>query len=165
MKIYLMRHGIAREPKGSDSEVDSQRPLTARGRDIINKVVRGLKKLEVKPDLILSSPYVRAGQTAAILAKEFDLQQHLVFSDLLVPEGKAEAIISAIVDNFMADELFIVGHLPCLNLLASLLVTGGPGLAINIKKGGVCCLSAGDLHLERCADLEWLMPPKILVKV
>src|SRR5664280_149064 len=106
MKIYLMRHGIAREPKGSDSEDDSQRPLTARGCDIINKIVRGLKKLEVKPDLILSSPYVRAEQTAAILAKGFDLQQHLVFSDLLVPEGKAEAIISAIVDNFMADELF-----------------------------------------------------------
>ncbi len=165
MKIYLMRHGIASEPDGSGIEDDRQRPLTPKGRDIINTIARALKKLDVKPDLILSSPYVRAKQTAAILAKELGCQQHLMFSDLLVPAGNAGAIVNAIVENYMADELLIVGHLPCLSLLVSLLAAGNLDLAINIKKGGVCCLLADDLRLERGAALEWLLTPKILLKV
>ena len=165
MKIYLMRHGVAREPGDADLEVDSQRQLTAKGRDTIASIAHALKKLGARPDLILSSPYVRAEQTAAILAKEFDFQKHQILSELLVPEGKAEEIIGAIVENFMADELFIVGHEPCLGLLASLLTASDFDLAINIRKGGVCCLLADDLRLEPHAALEWLLTPKILLKV
>jgi phosphohistidine phosphatase len=165
MKIYLMRHGTAREPGEADFEVDSQRPLTATGLDNVARIARALKKLDVKPDLILSSPYVRAEQTAAILAKEFDLQKHLILSELLVPEGKAEEIIGAIVENYIVDELLIVSHEPCLGLLASLLATADLNLAINMRKGGVCCLLAGDLRSEARATLEWLLTPKILLKV
>jgi len=165
MKLYLMRHGIASEPDGPSFEVDSQRPLTAKGRDKINRIARTLKKLDIKPDLILSSPYVRAEQTATILAKEFDRREHLKFSDLLVPAGKAEAIISKIVENYMVDELLIVSHEPCLSLLISTLAAGHLELAINIKKGGMCCLSADDLRIERRATIEWLLTPKISLKV
>ena len=165
MKIYLMRHGVAREPGDVDFEVDSQRPLTAKGRDNVTQIARALKKLDVRPDLILSSPYVRAEQTAVLLAKEFDLQKHLILSELLVPEGKAEEIIGAIVENYMADELLIVSHEPCLSLLASLLAAADLDLAINIRKGGVCCLLADDLRSGPHAALEWLLTPKILLKV
>ena len=164
MKIYLMRHGIASEPEDRSFELDSQRPLTTEGRAIIAQIAHALKKLDVNPDIILSSPYVRAKETAAELAKEFNRQQHLVFSDLLIPDGKAEEIISAIVDNFMVEELLIVGHLPCLSLLSSLLAAGDLDLAINMKKGGVCCLLADDLRLERRAAIEWLLTPKTLLK-
>ena len=165
MKIYLMRHGVAREPASADFEADSQRPLTAEGRDAITRIAHALKKLDVRPDLILSSPYVRAEQTAAILAKEFDLLKHLILSELLVPEGKVEDIIGTIVVNYMADEILIVGHEPCLSLLASLLAASNFDLAINIRKGGVCCLSADDLRLDPHAVLEWLITPKIILKV
>ena len=165
MKIYLIRHGIAHEPDDAGYEVDSQRQLTAKGRDNITRIAHALHKLDVKPDLILSSPYVRAEQTAAILAKEFNLQKHLILSELLVPEGKAEEIIGAIVENFMADEILIVSHEPCLSLLTSFLVTASLDLAINIRKGGVCCLLANDLRLEPRATLEWLLTPKIILKV
>jgi phosphohistidine phosphatase len=165
MKIYLTRHGIANEPDGTSIEADSQRPLTAKGRDKINKIARTLKKLGIKPDLIISSPYVRAEQTASILAKEFDGKKHLKFSDLLIPDGKAEAIINAIVENYMVDELLIVSHEPCLSLLISTLVAVNLDFTINIKKGGVCCLSAKDLRVERRATIEWLLTPKILLKV
>ena len=164
MKIYLMRHGVAREPAGAGFEADRQRPLTAEGRGMIARIARALKKLDVNPDIILSSPYVRAKETAVELAKEFNRQQHLVFSDLLIPDGKAEEIISAILDNFMVEELLIVGHLPCLSLLSSLLAAGDLDLAINIKKGGVCCLLADDLRLERRATIGWLLSPKTLLK-
>ena len=165
MKIYLMRHGIANEPDGTSFEVDSQRPLTAKGRDKIKLIARTLKELDIKPNLILSSPYIRAEQTATILAKEFDRKKNLKFSDLLVPDGKPEAIIGEIVENYLVGELVIVGHEPCLSLLISTLVAGRSELAINIKKGGVCCLSTDDLSLERRATIEWLLPPKILLKV
>jgi len=164
MKIYLMRHGIAREPKGSDIEVDSQRSLTAEGRDAITRIAHALNRLDVRPDLILSSPYVRAEQTAAIIAKEFDLQKRLVLSELLTPEGKADDIISMIVEKALVEELFIIGHLPGLALLASFLAASNFDLAINLKKGGVCCLLADDLRLEPHAALEWLLTPKILLK-
>ena len=165
MKIYLMRHGIARELDNADSAIDSQRPLTANGRNNIGSIARALKKMDVKPNLILSSPYVRAQQTAAILAKEFGLQQHLILSDLLVPDGNAEAILRAIVENYIVDELLIVSHLPCLGSLASYLASGDLDLAINLRKGGVCCLLAGDLRIEPFAAIEWLLTPKILLKV
>lgn len=165
MKIYIMRHGIASESDGPSFDDDSQRPLTDKGRDKINRIAHTLKSLDIKPDLILSSPYVRAEQTASILAKEFNCKKDLKFSDLLIPTGKAEAIISQIVENYMVDEILIVGHEPCLSLLIGTLSVGNPDLAVNIKKGGVCCLSASDLRVERRATIEWLLTPKILLKV
>src|SRR5436190_20233478 len=117
MKLYIVRHGIAYE---ADSQTtDSQRALTTQGREKINKVAHALKKLGLQPDLILSSPYVRAEQTATILAKEFDCKKDLKFSDQLVPTGKAEAIINEIAQNYQVNELVIVGHEPCLGLLIS----------------------------------------------
>ena len=144
-------------------EDDRQRPLTGEGRDKIKQIGGNLKKMGVKPDLILSSPYVRAEQTAAILAKVFDSIQHLKFSDLLVPTGDANAIISEIIAKYLVDELLIVGHEPCLGLLVSLLIASN-GPAINIKKGGVCCLSADDLSFIRRAILEWLLTPNIILR-
>lgn len=165
MRIFFARHGIAAEPDGSGLEVDSQRPLTAKGRDKINKIAHVLKRLDVKPNLILSSPLVRAEQTAALLAKELGRKDRLKFSDLLVPTGNPEAIISEIVENYMVDELLIVGHEPCLGLLISTLVAGNLDLGVNLKKGGVCCASADDLRTERRATMEWLLTPEIALKV
>ena len=62
------------------------------------------------------------------------------------------------------NELVIVGHEPCLSLLISTLVAGNLDLAINLKKGGVCCLAVDDLRVEKRATLEWLLTPKILLK-
>jgi phosphohistidine phosphatase len=164
MKIYFIRHGIASAPEGLDVEGDSQRPLTAEGRDKIGKIARALKQLDIKPDLILSSPYVRAEQTAGILAKEYDGKPLLKFSNQLTPDGESDAIISEIVENYMVDELFIVGHEPCLSLLIGTLLAADSDLTINLKKGGVCCLSVNDLHVEPRATIEWLVTPKILLK-
>jgi len=165
MKIFLMRHGIASEPGGSRFEVDARRQLTDAGREKIHKIAHALKELEIKPDLILSSPFVRAEQTAAILAREYDMEERLKFSDLLVPAGKAEAILDEITEKYMVEELLLVSHEPCLSLLISALAAGGPDLSITLKKGGVCCLSANDLRIERRATIEWLITPGISLKV
>ena len=165
MKIYLIRHSNAVEPGTPGYEDDSLRPLTEKGRDKMKDIASALKELDVKPDLIVSSPYVRAQQTAEILAKVLKYKQELTFSDALVPLGNADNIIGEINEKYSVDELVLVGHEPCLSVLIGTLTAGNPELAINIKNGGVCCISSDDLHTERKAVLEWVLTPKLLTKL
>ena len=75
MKIYLVRHGIAYEPGEPGYEDDTQRPLTDKGRDKMNKVAHVLKRLNMKPDVILSSPYLRTRQTAENSCQRAKIQE------------------------------------------------------------------------------------------
>ena len=165
MKIYLIRHSNAVDPGTPGYEDDSLRPLTEKGRDKMKDIAYALKELNVKPDLIVSSPYVRAQQTAEIVAKVLKYKQELVFSDALVPMGNADNVIGEINQKYSVDELMLVGHEPCFSILIGTLTAGNPELAISIKNGGVCCLSSDDLHTERKAILEWLLTPKILTEL
>ena len=162
MKIYLIRHSNAVEPGTPGYEDDSLRPLTEKGRDKMKDIASAFKKMGLKPDLIVSSPYVRARETAEILAKVLKYKQELTFSDSLVPSGNADEIIGEINEKYSVDELVLVGHEPCISALIGTLTVGNPELAINIKNGGICCLSSDDLHTDRKAVLEWLLTPKIL---
>ena len=162
MKIYLVRHSNAVDAGTPGYEDDSTRPLTGEGRDKMAWIARALKKLGIRPDLIVSSPYIRARETAEILSKMVKYEKDLVFSDTLVPLGRPEDIVTEIAENYAVDQLVLVGHEPCLSTLLGFLIAGNPDPAILIKKGGVCCLSAADLRRERTAVLEWLLTPKIL---
>ena len=165
MKIYLIRHSNAVDPGTPGYEEDSLRPLTEKGRDKMNEIASAIKGLDVKPDLIVSSPYIRARQTAEILAKVLKHKKDLAFSDTLVPTGNADDIVGEINEKYNVDELVLVGHEPCFSILIGTLTAGNPELAINLKNGGVCCLSSDDLHTERKAVLEWLLTPKILIEL
>lgn len=165
MKLYLIRHSNAVDPGTPGYEDDSARPLTEKGRDKMKEIAFALKALELKPDLIVSSPYVRARETAEILAKVLKYRQELSFNDALVPSGSADQIIGEINEKYSVDELVLVGHEPCLGSLVGALTAGNPDLSIDLKKGGVCCLSADDLRTERRAVLEWLLTPKLLSRL
>ena len=162
MKIYLIRHSNAVDPGTPGYEEDRQRPLTDKGRDKMKDIAYALKAMGIQPDRIVSSPFVRARETAEIVMKVLKYKQELAFSDSLVPEGNADQIIGEINEKFGVDELMLVGHEPCLSGLIGALIAGNPNLAIDLKKGGVCCLSADDLRVEREAVLEWLLTPKIM---
>jgi len=164
MKLYLVRHAIA-ENRSPDHEDDSLRPLTEKGKEKLERIASGLGKLGVEPDLIVSSPYVRASQTASILAKTLKYKEELIYSDSLVPMGEPDDMIGEINEKYSVDELMLVGHEPSMSMLASVLLAGDPNISINFKKGGVCCLSADDLHYDRKATLEWLITPKISTKL
>jgi len=163
MKLYLVRHAIAEDVR--ESEDDSLRPLTEKGREKMRRIAQALNELGVQPDLIVSSPYVRASQTASVLAKELKYKEELAYSDFLVPMAEPNDMIGEINEKFSVDELMLVGHEPNLSSLASVLLAGSPDLSINFKKGGVCCLSVDDLHYDRKATLEWLVTPKISMRV
>jgi len=164
MKIYLVRHAIA-EDRMNDYDDDSLRPLTENGKEKMRRIASGLKELGVEPDLIVSSPYIRASQTASILAKVLRHREELVYSDSLVPMGEPGDMIGEIHEKYSVDELMLVGHEPNLSALAGVLLAGDPDISINFKKGGICCLSVDDLHYDQKAVLEWLVTPKISTKL
>ncbi len=165
MNLYIIRHAIAVEPGTPGFEEDSQRSLTEKGVKKMRSIASGLRAFDVKLDLILSSPYLRASQTAEILAKEFNLQEKLAYSENLIPMGNPDNLIGEINEKYSVDSLAIVGHEPTLSSLISTLLVGSPTISINMKKGGVCCLALDDLRLERSATLEWLLTPAQLIKL
>ena len=161
MNLFLLRHGVAVKRGDLDFANDELRPLTAGGRRQLRQTGAALRKLGPKFDLILSSPLVRARQTAEIAAADLRLKKRLSFADELKPGAPAKRLIQKINRLKPAvKNLLLVGHEPDLSELISLLVTGGPGLQLDFKKGGLAKLEVGKLRAGRCAALAWLLTPK-----
>jgi phosphohistidine phosphatase len=166
MNLYIIRHAIAVDEVTSDSASDSERPLTDKGRKKMRQIAKALRHLGVEFDLILSSPYVRACETAEILADVFKMKNKILFSDYLIPDGNPELLIGEINEKHSVDSLAVVGHEPHLSSLVGLLTADTSKLEITLKKGGVCYLSADDLHHhDHRATLEWLLTPGILMEI
>ena len=166
MNLYIIRHAIAVDEGTSDYESDSQRPLTDKGRKKMRQIAKALHNLGVEFDLILSSPYVRARETAEILADVFKMKKKILFSDNLIPLGNPELLIGEINESYSVDSIALVGHEPHLSTLIGILVAENAKLDITIKKGGVCYLSADDLHhSDHRANLEWLLTPGLLTEI
>ena len=166
MNLYIIRHAIAADEATSDYASDSERPLTDKGRKKMRQIAKPLRHLGVDFDQILSSPYVRACETAEILADVFKMKNKIIFSDHLIPEGNPELLIGEINEKHTVDSLAIVGHEPHLSSLVGLLTTESSKIEITLKKGGVCHLSADDLHhQDHRATLEWLLTPGILMEI
>ncbi|MBL8061918.1 MAG: phosphohistidine phosphatase SixA [Anaerolineales bacterium] len=163
MNLYLIRHAIAEEEASSGE--DSQRALTEKGAKKMRQIAKGLRMLGVEFDLILSSPYLRARQTAEILSDVFKLKKEIVYSEDLIPMGDPDLLLAEINEKYSMDSLAIVGHEPYLSTFVSLLTAGGTPVELTFKKGGVCRLSTDDLHHSRKATLEWLLTPGVLVEI
>ena len=165
MDLYIIRHGIAVEAGTPGFEHDSQRPLTEKGREKMHAIATGLRALDVNFDQILSSPYVRAWETAKILADVFEMKDKLAFSEYLVPMSFTEQLIDEIIEKYPVRSLGVVGHEPSLSALISTLLVGDTDMMINMKKGGVCCLKLDLQGRERRAMLEWLLSPAQSLKL
>lgn len=157
MEIYILRHGIAVERGTPGYKNDSERPLTKEGEEKVHQIASSMLAMGLKFDLILSSPYVRAARTAQIVAAELD--EKVRFTDFLKPGGNALALIRQINDE-KPQRVLLVGHEPDLSQLISLLVTGGGDAPIELKKGGLCKMTAEKLAFSQCATLNWLLTPK-----
>ena len=159
MEIYVFRHGIAVERGTPGYKKDSDRPLTKEGEEKLSQIAQAMLSMELEFDLILSSPFVRAAKTAQIVASELD--EEVTFTEFLEPDGDALALISQINDE-KPQRVLLVGHEPDLSRLISVLTTGGTAAAIELKKGGLCKMSADKLTFGQCATLNWLLTPKQL---
>jgi len=162
MNLFLLRHGLAVERTIPSFKLDSDRPLTPDGRKKIVRVAAFLGQMKISFDLILTSPYVRARQTAVIVAEALNAPKALATSKNLAPGGSSRALVDELNHRHQpTNDVLLVGHEPDLSRLISELVTGKPGVAIEMKKGGLCKLEIPTLRHGRCATLQWLLTPKL----
>ena len=161
MNLFLLRHGLAAERNIPGFQRDSDRPLTPEGRKKTAGLAAGLKHLHLSFDLIITSPYVRARQTAEVVAQILKLRKQVELSKDLTPGSSPRPLIEQLRSGRPMDDVLLVGHEPDLSRLISVLVTGKHGLALELKKGGLCKLEIGILRYGRCATLQWLVTPKL----
>jgi phosphohistidine phosphatase len=161
MDLYLMRHGIA-VPGGSPGIAsDEDRPLSPKGIKRMRKAARGLSTLEIAFDQVFTSPLLRARQTAEIVAEILELKEQPEELPELAPGNSIEKLLSSLSTHRDRKRLLLVGHQPFLGEAASYLLTGGKGIRMDLRKGGLCHLRIDDFP-EGNAALRYLLTSKQL---
>ena len=160
--LYLIRHAIAfeRGPKWPD---DTKRPLTAAGAAKMRRAAKGLVAAGVKLDLVLSSPLVRARQTADIVVAAFKRPPKIVEAGELAPDQTADAVAKLLASHRQARRVALVGHEPDLGQFTAWLI--GAPRPIPFKKGGTARLDVPDHLVRGSGQLVWLATPGLLRKI
>ena len=161
MNLYLMRHGLAID-RGTYVE-DGDRPLTALGKKKTAQVGEHLQKIGLEFDLIVTSPLVRARQTAEILHHQ-SLSRDLEISPDLAPEGNLSRFLAGLAAYAKSGaSLIAVGHQPDLGNWAEMLIYGQIKEAIVLKKAGIIGLQLPDTgDAIGNSQIFWLTSPKLL---
>lgn len=166
MKLYFLRHAIAVEHDAQGFENDADRPLTDEGKRKLREVAAAMEALKLSFDLILSSPYVRARETAEIVAEVLGQSKRLELSETLTPGGSTTQLVELLNHRQpAAEKVLLVGHEPYLSGLISLLLSGKEDLPVTMKKAGLCKLTAESLAHGRCARLDWLLTPRQMARM
>lgn len=161
MDLVLVRHGAAekREAFAATGQPDELRPLTAKGREKLQRAALGLKALVPAVDRIATSRLLRARQTAAILAEVYGAPLPLELPEL-EPDADCEDVVRWLRAQPRAATLLLVGHEPNLGELVAWLT--GRAQAVAMKKGGACRLSLSRGVRKSGATLAWRMAPSDL---
>lgn len=161
MNLYLLRHGLAVDRSKPGYKKDADRPLTPKGKQRLWHVAEAMEEMDLEFDAIIASPFLRATQTAEIVAEGLDLRKKLSTTEHLTPNGNPKLLLEHISQLKPASkDVLIVGHEPYLSQLIGLLVAGNTNALIDLKKGALCKLEIETLRCGRCATLAWLLSPK-----
>lgn len=162
LDLFLIRHGIAAQRSSSIASEDTQRPLTAKGRKRVARIAESLHRLGYEVDWIVTSPLVRAAETAEIVAKSSRPSVPRDVCAALSPGGSPEDLWSFLASNPQHKRIMLVGHEPDLSELAALLIGAGAQANLGFKKGG-CCLIRCDSPPSRArGQLVWWLTPRLL---
>lgn len=162
VEIYLIRHGLAAE-RGENYPDDTKRPLTQRGIERLKREGRGLVALDVMFEVILTSPLVRARQTAETIADAFRTRPQVVNTDALAPGGTHNALIDELAKHSRRKRIALVGHEPGIGELAARLI--GLRRPFEFKKGAICRIDVHALPPTGPGQLHWFLTPRILRKL
>ncbi|MEA3138886.1 MAG: phosphohistidine phosphatase [Gammaproteobacteria bacterium] len=161
MDLLIIRHAIALDRDRYRWREDAARPLSPAGIRRARKAAEGLKKLTSRPQRLLTSPLVRAKQTAQILTDVAGWPAAEVVSELS-PGEPALAVIELLAKDH-SKLTAVVGHQPGLgHLLAACMLGGGGSLRIELKKNAVACVSFNGKPRAGQAELKWLATPRML---
>jgi phosphohistidine phosphatase len=161
MKVFLVRHAIAHERNRVRWPNDALRPLTSAGMQKFRRASAGLAKWMPRSARLLTSPFVRARETAVLLAEARGSKKPVECAELAAdkPFSQAFELLRARKDK----AVILVGHEPYLSGFLSIALAGqGPRLKIDFKKGGAACIEFTSRIEPGRACLHWLMPPRVL---
>ena len=161
MELYVVRHAVAYKRDPQLWPDDGERPLTPEGEAEFRGAAYGLGSLLPSVDALLSSPLVRAWQTAEILAGLGGWPEPKAFP-ALEPESSPEVAALALEAYSDSGAVVVVGHRPGLHELVSYLLTGDAEADVSIKKGGALRLSIDGPPGPKTAALRWLLTPALL---
>ncbi|MCG3179881.1 MAG: hypothetical protein BIFFINMI_02231 [Phycisphaerae bacterium] len=163
VSLLLIRHGLA-APRGAFAD-DSRRPLTREGILRTTAVARGMARL-ASPTLVLTSPLLRAAQTADLVAAACSPTPPVRQTDLLGGSPNNRSLARLIGKEASENAVIaLVGHEPHMGMLAAWLVCGNGEARIEFKKASVCRIDFdGEVGGGR-GRLAWLCPPKVLTEL
>ncbi len=147
MKVYLMQHALA-----YSSQEDQERPLSPAGIDQAKAAAKGIKRLGLSFDLIVTSPKRRAHQTAALIAEGVRFpHSDIMTSEVVLPQGQPQELLDLLQKESPQSSVLVVGHMPHLEKLSSQLLQGGEML---FENAGLACFEISSSHPAR---LEFLL--------
>lgn len=155
MILYFLRHG--RTEHHSDGP-DAQRELTKRGRQELEGAGALWKRLKLRPEVIITSPLVRAVQTAEIARAALDVKNGSKTDDRLSPGATWAAMGQAMADHHQAARVMFVGHNPDFESAVEML---SGGAAIRLRPGGVACVEFPGVPEPGQGEIAWLLDPDL----
>ena len=161
MDLFVLRHGEAGNRKKM-IVVDTKRTLTAAGRKEIDEIAKGISRLKIKPDKIITSPLARARETAEIVAK-VQKSKNLEEWEELKPEGNRQQFYDKL-SKFKSDSsILVVGHEPYLTTMICEIMEASGGHML-LKKGGLARVRIDAFTPKVRGELRWLLSPRLLRK-
>ncbi|MDP9339757.1 MAG: phosphohistidine phosphatase SixA [Acidobacteriota bacterium] len=161
MDLYIVRHGIAIDREDPKCPPDPERYLTQDGIEKTKQAAKGVLALGITADVLISSPYVRAMQTAEIFASALGFsKQKIRHSDLLLPGAEPTLFFRELAKDKHSSAVFVFGHAPHLDELIAAAFAAKHNITA-LKKSGVAALTLKRIS-PPSAQLLWLATPKIL---
>ena len=160
MQLLVIRHAIAmdRDEYATTGRPDSDRPLTDTGRRRMRKNARGLQRISPHPDLIGTSPWLRAADTATVIVETLGVER-METIDAMLPDRHPKELADWLNERHDVGVIAVVGHEPHLGELVTWLVGGRVGTNVEFKKGGACLLRIDGRVDAGSALLQWLLTP------
>ena len=157
MILYFLRHGKAGQGNPADP-ADDARELTGGGVADLQAAARLWRRLNLRPDVVLTSPLPRAAQTARLFVKGVELPHEPIADDRLRPGAEWGDMARAIAHHREARRVMFVGHEPDLSRAVETL-TGAR--AIRLRKGGLACVEFPGIPEPGAGELAWLLDPDL----
>ena len=163
MQLYIVRHGIAIDREDAKCPPEAERYLTEEGVEKTKQVAEAVAALGIQADLMFSSPYVRATQTAAIFASELEYsKQKIRRTDSLLPGAEPGAFLRELAREKDVSTVLCFGHAPHVDGLLAAAV-GASRHITSMKKAGVALVELKRLSPPN-GQLVWLITPKLIRK-
>lgn len=158
MELYLLRHGIAED--GKPGAKDADRPLTDEGIRRLRATLKRAREADLSPTLILSSPYLRAVQSAKVAREVLDYSNKIVESKAFTPAAAPGDAWDEIRNYSGETQILVVSHEPLTSGLTAFLLQS-PALQVDFKKGALLRVDIGGSLARPRGVLKWMITSKL----